>query len=198
MTGIKESPEWDGMDYKEISEYLEAGAEARRKVDAKQLIALGKEMHSRFEKGHKLILMGNGGSAADAQHIAAEFVGRFKKERRPLPAIALHTNSSAMTAIANDYSYDEVFSRQIDAFANRGDIVIGISTSGNSENVVRALERARDKGCFTVAMSGKSGGRMKNIVDMPILVESDDTPIIQEVHITIGHIISKIVEDMLE
>ncbi len=147
-----------------------------------------------FKNGNQVILMGNGGSASDAQHIAAEFVGRFKKERKSFPALALNTNSSTVTAVGNDYGYDEVFSRQIDGFARKGDVVIGISTSGNSTNVLRALELAKRRGCYTAALLGKDGGAIKNAVDLPIVVKWPNTPRVQECHIFIGHSICDLVD----
>ena len=147
-----------------------------------------------FKKGNKVILMGNGGSASDAQHIAAEFVGRFKKERPSLPALALNTNSSTLTAVGNDYSYDVVFSRQIDGFAKAGDVVIGISTSGNSKNVYLALGMAKRKGCFTAAFLGKDGGIIKDMCDLPLVVKSNNTPHVQECHIFMGHCMCDLVD----
>ncbi len=142
-----------------------------------------------LKSGHKVLLCGNGGSAADAQHIAAELVGRYKKERRGLPAIALTTDTSALSAIANDFGYEKVFERQVEALANKGDLLIAISTSGNSHNVNLALKRAKEMGCRTVGMSGKDGGEMNGLCDLNIVVPSEDTPRIQEMHIMIGHII---------
>lgn len=150
-----------------------------------------------FQKGNKVVLFGNGGSAADAQHIACELAGRFKKKRRGLPAIALTTNTSALTAIANDYSYDEVFLRQVEGIVGKGDIVVGISTSGNSVNVIRGVKAAREKGALTVGLTGATGGKLGKIVDICIKVPSNDTPRIQEAHITIGHIICQLVEEGL-
>ena len=147
-----------------------------------------------FRNGNKVILMGNGGSASDAQHIAAEFVGRFKKERPSLPALALNTNSSTLTAIGNDYSYDVVFSRQVDGFAQKGDVVIGISTSGNSKNVYLALALAKQKGCFTAAFLGKTGGTIKDICDLPITVAVNNTPHVQACHIFMGHCMCDLVD----
>ena len=144
--------------------------------------------------GGKLLIAGNGGSAADAQHIAAELTGRFIRERRPLPAIALHANTSALTAIGNDYGYDRVFSRQLEALARPGDVAFGISTSGNSPNVVVALSTAKSMGLHTVALTGRTGGNLFKIVDHCICVPSDETPRIQECHILIGHIISELAE----
>jgi len=148
--------------------------------------------------GKKLILFGNGGSAADAQHISAELTGRYKSERRGLPSIALTTDTSALTAIGNDYGYDEVFKRQVEALANNGDVVIGISTSGNSQNVLKALKKAKDLGCKTIGFSGKDGGAMNEVCDINIVVPSNDTPRIQEMHILIGHIICQSVDNEWE
>lgn len=150
-----------------------------------------------FKNDKKVLLCGNGGSAADAQHIAAELSGRFYKDRNPLFAEALHVNTSYLTAVANDYSYDEVYSRLVKAKGRKGDILIGISTSGNSKNVVRAIEEAKNIGMITVGMTGQTGGKMKDLCDFLINVPSTDTPRIQEAHITIGHIICEIVEKEL-
>lgn len=150
-----------------------------------------------YRNGCKVILMGNGGSAADAQHIAAEFVGRFKLERRSYPALALNTNSSTVTAIGNDYGYDNVFSRQIEGFAKRGDVVIGLSTSGNSKNIHEALLLAQEKGCYTAAFLGKDGGTIKNIVDLPLTVKCNNTPRVQECHIFMAHCMCDIVDRAL-
>lgn len=147
-----------------------------------------------LKQGNKVFLFGNGGSAADAQHIAAELVGRFAFDRPALPAIALSVNSSCVTAIGNDYGFDRVFSRQLEALARPGDIAIGISTSGNSPNVVQALSVARKMSLRTVALTGRTGGDLHNKVDLCICVPSKETPRIQECHILIGHIISELVE----
>lgn len=147
--------------------------------------------------GNKVIFCGNGGSAADAQHLAAELVGRFYKERKALPAIALNTNTSAVTAIGNDYSYDDIFLRQAQALAQKGDVIVGISTSGNSKNVIKALEYCKNIGVNTVCLTGKTGGEMKQLSDILINVPSDVTPRIQEAHITLGHIICELVEKEL-
>lgn len=146
-----------------------------------------------YKKGGKIVLLGNGGSAADAQHLAGELMGRFKIERQALPAIALTTNTSILTALANDYGYDTVFSRQVEALVDERDVVIGISTSGTSPNVVKALEAARAKGAATIALTGGRGG-LKQVADLVLAVPSEDTPRIQEAHITIGHIICELVE----
>jgi D-sedoheptulose 7-phosphate isomerase len=150
-----------------------------------------------FRGGHSLILFGNGGSAADAQHIAAEFVGRFYLDRRPLSAIALTTNSSALTAIGNDYGFDHVFERQVQATGRPGDIAVGISTSGNAENVLRAVRVARRIGMTAIGLSGRTGGRLAGEVHHLVTVPSDDTPRIQEAHILLGHIWSEVVEQAL-
>jgi D-sedoheptulose 7-phosphate isomerase len=147
--------------------------------------------------GGKVLFFGNGGSAADAQHLAAEFTGRYLKERRALPALALHGNSSAVTAIGNDYGFDLVFARQLEALGKDGDVAVGISTSGNSRNVLRALEVAKSKGIYTVALTGASGGAMKNLADCTLCIPSEETPRIQECHILTGHIICEIAEEML-
>jgi D-sedoheptulose 7-phosphate isomerase len=150
-----------------------------------------------FNNGRKLLVMGNGGSAADAQHLAAEIVGRFKLERRALPAIAFTTDTSILTAVGNDYGFDQIFSRQMEALAEPGDVVIGISTSGNSPNVQAALEVARKKGCRTVALLGRDGGSIKSITELPLVVPSNDTPRIQEGHIAIIHIVCDLLEKKL-
>src|SRR6266540_826623 len=145
-----------------------------------------------LQKGHKILIMGNGGSAADAQHFAAEIVGRFKLERRALPAIALSTDTSILTAVANDYGFDLIFKRQVEALAEAGDVVIGISTSGSSNNVYGALLLARERGCRTVGLLGRDGGTIAPIVDLPLTIPTHETPRIQEAHITIIHIICEL------
>lgn len=147
-----------------------------------------------LSSGNKLLVMGNGGSAADAQHFAAEIIGRFKMERRALPAIALTTDSSALTAIGNDYGFEAVFSRQVEGLGAPGDVVFGISTSGNSPNVLSALARGRELGCRTISLLGRDGGTIKSVSDISIIVPSNDTPRIQEGHITIIHIICDLIE----
>ena len=149
-------------------------------------------------KGNKVLLCGNGGSAADAQHIAAELTGRYKSERRGLAGIALTTDTSALTAIGNDYGYDRVFDRQVEALAREGDLLIGISTSGNSKNVNNALKKAKELGCRTIGFSGRDGGGMNDLCDVNIIVPSDNTPRIQEMHILIGHILAQAVDDVIE
>jgi len=149
-----------------------------------------------FQKGNKVFLFGNGGSAADAQHIACELSGKFYLNRNPLPAIALTTNTSSLTAIGNDYGYEEVFARQVKGLVREGDIVIGISTSGNSPNVLRGTEQAKQMGATTVAFTGQ-GGKLKELTDYVLSIPSNDTPRIQEAHITAGHIICYLVEKAL-
>ena len=151
-----------------------------------------------LKNGKKIILFGNGGSAADAQHIAAEFIGRFQLKRDSLPAIALTTNSSTLTSIANDFSYDQVFSRQCESLVSNGDVVIGISTSGNSKNVFNGLKASKELGAITVGLLGNDGGIIKNSVDISIIVDSSSTPHIQEVHRVIYHIICDIVESEMK
>lgn len=147
-----------------------------------------------FNNNGKVYLCGNGGSAADAQHIAAELSGRFYLNRPPLPAEALHVNSSYITAVANDYSYDEIYSRYIQGMGNEGDILIGLSTSGNSTNIVKALQTANNKNMITVGFTGRTGGLIKDITHYLINIPSEDTPRIQEAHILVGHIITEKVE----
>jgi D-sedoheptulose 7-phosphate isomerase len=150
-----------------------------------------------FRKGNKVLFCGNGGSAADAQHLAAEFSGRFYKDRTPLPAEALHCNTSYLTAVANDYGYEFVYSRLLKGVGREGDILIGLSTSGNSSNIVKAYEQARSMGITTVSFTGAGGGTMKDLSDILLNVPSTDTPRIQECHITMGHIICELVEAQL-
>ena len=147
-----------------------------------------------LDRGNKILLCGNGGSAADAQHIAAELTGRYKIERKGLAGIALTTDTSAITAIGNDYGYDRIFDRQCEALANKGDVLIGISTSGNSKNVINALKLAQEMGCKTIGFSGRDGGAMDKICDINLIVPSNDTPRIQEMHILFGHTICQLVD----
>ena len=148
-----------------------------------------------FKNDKKMLFCGNGGSASDAQHIASELSGRFYKDRPPLYAEALHVNSSYMTAVANDYGYDETYARMVEASGRKGDVLVGISTSGNSPNVVKAMHNAKEIGMVTVGFTGCKGGKMKEICDIMIQVPSDDTPRIQEVHILVGHIICQLIEE---
>jgi D-sedoheptulose 7-phosphate isomerase len=150
-----------------------------------------------FKKGNKVLFCGNGGSAADAQHLAAEFSGRFYKDRKALPAEALHCNTSYLTAVANDYSYDVIYARIIEGTGNAGDVLIGLSTSGNSGNIIKAFEAAKALSITTIGFTGESGGKMKTISDYLFNVPSKDTPRIQESHILLGHIICELVEEKL-
>ena len=150
-----------------------------------------------FKNDKKVLFCGNGGSAADAQHISAELSGRFYTDRPPLYSEALHVNSSYMTAVANDYSYDVVFSRMVEACGRKGDVLVGITTSGNSKNILVAMETARKQGMITIGMTGQSGGKMNDCCDIMLRVPSADTPRIQESHILIGHIICQLIEETI-
>ena len=152
-------------------------------------------IHSSLAAGGKLLIAGNGGSAADAQHIAAELTGRFLRERKPLPALALHANSSALTAIGNDYGYEHVFARELAAHARPGDVLLAISTSGDSKNILRAIEEARQKRVSVIGMTGESGGAMRAACDLCLCVPSKSTARIQEMHIMIGHTICELLEE---
>ncbi len=162
-----------------------------------QIYQVGSIMATALKDGNKILLFGNGGSAADAQHIAAEIVGRYKKERKGLPAIALTTDTSILTAVGNDYGFETIFERQIEALCLPGDVAIGITTSGNSENVVRGLRKAHDLGATTVAFTGRNGGKVAQIAHYTFVVPSYETPRIQECHITLGHVLCEIIDDML-
>ena len=148
-----------------------------------------------LDSGNKILFCGNGGSAADSQHLAAELIGRFQKERRSLAAIALTTDTSIITSVANDYDYDSIFERQVAGLGRSGDVVIGISTSGNSKNVVKAIEKARDIGMHTIGFTGEGGGKMHELCDICLCVPSKVTARIQEMHILIGHIICELIEE---
>lgn len=152
---------------------------------------------SAFKAGNKVLFCGNGGSAADAQHLAAEFSGRFYKNRKALPAEALHCNTSYLTAVANDYSYDVIYSRLLEGIGTKGDVLIGLSTSGNSANIMNAFDVAKQTGITTIAFTGNTGGKMKDACDILLNVPSTDTPRIQESHIMLGHIICELVEENL-
>lgn len=167
------------------------------KENADALVAAAQRIATCFASGHKVLLCGNGGSAADAQHIVAEFVNRFTIERPPLAALALTTDPSVMTSISNDYAFEVVFSKQIRALGKKDDIVWGISTSGNSVNVVKALQEAKAMGLFTLGLTGCGGGQMANLCDIALVVDSKVTPRIQEAHITAGHIICDLVDRIL-
>lgn len=162
--------------------------------NADTLIGLAERISNAFLDGGKLMLCGNGGSAADAQHIAAEFVNRFQRQREPLPALALTTDTSIITSIANDEGYAHVFSKQITALGEKGDILIAISTSGTSANIISAIHAAREGGVYTVGLTGGGGGEMLGLVDLVLIVESASTPRIQELHIFAGHLVCELVE----
>ena len=181
----------------EIRSQLQANRDVNCRIeeDLTPLIAeMAMLLTDTFKSGGKLMVMGNGGSAADSQHFAAEIVSRFRMERPGLPAIALSTDTSILTAIGNDYGFDFVFRRQVEALAMPGDMVVGISTSGNSTNVNMALGLAREKGCRTIALLGRDGGSIRGLCDLALVVPSDDTPRIQEGHISIIHIVCDLVE----
>jgi len=147
--------------------------------------------------GKKVLVMGNGGSAADAQHLVAELVGRFERERRGLPAVALTTDSSILTAVSNDFGYDSVFARQVEALGQSGDVVIGISTSGNSPNVLKAVQTAKEAGCRTIGLLGRDGGQIGALVDLPLTVPVQQTPHIQEAHAIIVHLVCQMVDEAM-
>ena len=181
-----------------VKDFLYSSADLKKLVAdtlSGEILEAANRIKACLQKGGKLILMGNGGSAGDAQHIAAELIGRFKKERKAMPAIALTVDTSSITALGNDYGFDMIFERQLEALAHKNDAVIGISTSGNSENVVRALKKANELGAETIGLLGNNGGKIKDIANLSIIIPSNDTARIQEVHITIGHIICELIEE---
>ena len=180
--------------FKEHREAVEKSSSASK---IKLLEEISREILKALRGGHKIFLCGNGGSAADSQHIAAEFIARFKRQRQSLPALALTTDTSILTAVANDYRYEDVFSRQIEGLGEKGDILIAISTSGNSKNVLKAARQARRQGLFTIGFTGAQGGALKGAVDLCFRAGSTKTPHIQEVHITALHAVSEVVEDVL-
>ncbi|MFC2040650.1 D-sedoheptulose 7-phosphate isomerase [Chloroflexota bacterium] len=183
--------------HNEIANSLEESAQIKRAI-AKSKISeiehIVKVIIRAYKTGGKVVLFGNGGSAADAQHIAGELVGRFNLNRRALPAIALTANTSTLTAVANDCGYEMVFSRQVEALVNEKDVIVGISTSGNSPNVIKAVKTAKMKGAKTIGLTGGNGGKLAETADLVLIVPSDSTPRIQEAHITIGHIVCELVE----
>ncbi len=183
-----------------VIDEIEASIDVKRRTietQAPTIVAIAERVVETFRRGGKLLLCGNGGSAADAQHIAAEFVSRFRRERRGLPAIALTTDTSILTAISNDYSYERVFARQVEALGRPGDMVIGISTSGISASVIAAMRAARNGSMATVGFTGASGGTLVDHVDLCLCVPSHNTARIQEVHITVAHVVCEIVERTL-
>lgn len=175
---------------------IQAHLESAQKMEslAEDLQKAAQMAINTLKNGGKILLCGNGGSAADSQHIAAELTGRYKRERKGLCAIALTTDTSALTAISNDYGYDFVFSRQVEALARSGDLLLGISTSGNSKNVLNALKVAHEIGCQTLGFSGREGGEMRNLCDVLLISPSNDTARIQEMHILMGHILCDLIE----
>jgi D-sedoheptulose 7-phosphate isomerase len=188
------------MSQDRIREAFTESIEAKRALtdeDMGVIRDIANAMIDALREGNRVLWMGNGGSAADAQHLAAELVSKFYLEREGLASIALSCNTSILTAVGNDYGFENVFQRQVEALARPGDVVVGISTSGNSPNVLLALEKARAMGCVTVGMTGMTGGRLVDTVDLCFRAPSDDTPRIQEVHITAGHIICEVVESTI-
>jgi len=183
----------------EIISILDESIKVKEKIkELTPIIAkISKKVVNAYKNKKKVVLFGNGGSAADAQHIAAEFIGKFYKERDSLPSLAFHTNTSVLTAIANDFGYDLVFERQVSSFVEDGDVAIGISTSGNSPNVIKGLLKAKEKGAVTIGFTGEKPSKIEEIVDLCLKIPSSDTPRIQEGHITVGHIICYLVEKEL-
>lgn len=179
----------------DLEAYKEEGIIARKSINNNQIKKIAADINNSFNKGGKLIVFGNGGSAADAQHFVAELTGHFTKERKPLSAIALTTNTSALTAIGNDYSFKEIFSRQVMALCHAEDYVVGISTSGNSENVIMAIEDANKIGAYTLSFTGKSGGKLAGICREVFHADTDTTSIIQEIHITAIHMICALIDE---
>jgi D-sedoheptulose 7-phosphate isomerase len=180
-----------------IATHFEESVATKKRVLESQLEVIGNLatlLVDTLRSGGKILFCGNGGSAADSQHLAAELIGRFRRERASLPAMALTTDTSILTSLANDYSYDYVFARQVEAFGNPGDVLIGISTSGNSPNVLRAMETARALGLKTVGLGGDGGGKLAGVTDLCLCVPSRETSHIQEVHITVGHIVCEWIE----
>ena len=182
---------------KKIEEIIQESIEAKKLLPIKEIEKAYQAIVKSYMQGKKLLVCGNGGSAADAQHMAGEFVNRFKLERNPLPCMALTTDTSILTAIGNDYGFDDIFSKQVQAYGQEGDILLGISTSGNSKNVVRAVETAKSKSLYTICFLGNDGGKLKNVCDLPIIVPSYNTPRIQECHELIMHILCELVEKKL-
>ncbi|NQT22236.1 MAG: D-sedoheptulose 7-phosphate isomerase [Candidatus Omnitrophica bacterium] len=186
---------------KKIKSIIESSIEAKNLLcESKYLdiiLKIAEEISSSLKRGGKLIVFGNGGSAADAQHMVCELVGRYKKERKAIAAISLTTNTSSITAISNDYSYDHSFKRQIEALGSKNDIALGISTSGNAPNVIEALKKAGELKVKTIALTGKDGGKICRAADISLIVPSEDTPRIQEAHILVIHILCELIEDAL-
>jgi D-sedoheptulose 7-phosphate isomerase len=192
-----EAQDLESLALKSLKQHLEVFQDIVES-DIENIEACAEMIFDTFQNGNKILIFGNGGSAADAQHLAAEFVGRYETERIALPAIALTTDTSALTALANDYSFERIFERQVDALAAEGDLIIAISTSGNSPNVISAVMKARQKGCKIIGMTGAKGKKLAALCDKAVLVPSDRTARIQEGHITIAHIWCEIIDDKIE
>lgn len=189
-----------GSMHRKITNRLEENAQVQRTIAKDKTHEIEEMVNlilTAYRSGGKVILFGNGGSAADAQHLAGELVGKFKLERQALPAIALTTNTSILTALSNDYGYETVFGRQVEALATEKDVIVGLSTSGNSPNVIEAIKIAKARGAKTIGLTGGNGGRLAEMADLVLVVPSDNTPQIQEMHITIGHIVCELVESEL-
>ena len=188
------------MEIEDVIEAFEMSADVKNefiRTHAERVMEVGKLLIRAFRDGKKVLLFGNGGSACDASHIAAEFVGRYRRERSALPALALATDMAALTSIANDYDYTDIFSRQIQAHGRKGDVAIAISTSGNSLNVIRGVEAAHERGIVTVGWTGGTGGKLVDSVDYCFSVPSSVTARIQECHITLGHVLCEFIEERL-
>jgi D-sedoheptulose 7-phosphate isomerase len=188
------------MDIESVIEAFETSADVKNefiRTHAERVVEVGQLLIRTFREGKKVMLFGNGGSATDASHIAAEFVGRYRFDRDPLPALALGTDMAALTSIANDYDFTDIFSRQVLAHGRKGDVAIAISTSGNSLNVIRGVEAAHDRGLVTVGWTGATGGKLTDLVDYCFRVPSSVTARIQECHITLGHVLCELIEERL-
>ncbi len=188
------------MEIEDVIEAFETSADVKNefiRTHAERVVEVGQLLIRAFREGKKVMLFGNGGSATDASHIAAEFVGRYRRDRDPLPALALGTDMAALTSIANDYDFTDIFSRQVLAHGRKGDVVIAISTSGNSLNVIRGVEAAHDRGLVTVGWTGATGGKLTDLVDYCFRVPSSVTARIQECHITLGHVLCELIEERL-
>lgn len=188
------------MDIKSVIAAFETSADVKNefiRTHAERVVEVGQLLIRTFREGKKVMLFGNGGSATDASHIAAEFVGRYRRDRDPLPALALGTDMAALTCIANDYDFTDIFSRQVLAHGRKGDVAIAISTSGNSLNVIRGVEAAHDRGLVTVGWTGATGGKLMDLVDYSFRVPSSVTARIQECHITLGHVLCELIEERL-
>ena len=188
------------MDIDAVVQAFEISADVKNefiRTHAERVVEVGQLLIRAFREGRKVLLFGNGGSATDASHLAAEFVGRYRRDRDPLPALALGTDMAALTCIANDYDFTDIFSRQVLAHGRKGDVVIAISTSGNSLNVIRGVEAAHDRGLVTVGWTGAIGGKLTDLVDYSFCVPSSVTARIQECHITLGHVLCELIEERL-